>query len=238
MTQRAVPQKPAKPVTAPPLPETLTDAQRERRERIIAAGLALLRHQEHTHIQMRDVAEQADVALGTVYRYFQSKDHLFAEVLSAWARGLRINVERHPLRGTTNVERLTDVLHRSVRAFQTWPQLAKVAMALESSPDPFTQEISARNNGDNNTVFAEALHGLTLDEVSDVVRVAGAVLDLQLRQWVVGRHSIAEVYDRVERAVWMILRFREAEPGGGDGRVARAADVPTPKATAVTGRRF
>lgn len=202
-------QRPTKAVTAPPLPETLTVAQRERRQRIIEAGLALLRTQDHSQIQMRDVAERADVALGTVYRYFQSKDHLFAEVLAAWARRLRTNVERRPLRGSTNAERLTDVLHRSVRAFQVWPQLARVVMALESSSDPFTQEIFARNNGENRAIYAEALQGLPPEIVDEVVRIAGAVLDLQLRQWVVGHHSIAEVYDRLERAVRVILEFRE-----------------------------
>jgi len=204
-----VAQRPPKPVTAPPLPETLTVAQRERRERIIEAGLALLRNQDHTQIQMRDVAERADVALGTVYRYFQSKDHLFAEVLASWARRLRTNVERHPLRGDTNVARLTDVLHRSVRAFQVWPQLARVVMALESSADPFTQEIFARNNGENRAIYAEALVGLPPEVADQVVRIAGAVLDLQLRQWVVGHHSIAEVYDRLDRAIRVVLLFRE-----------------------------
>lgn len=206
-----MPPRNAAPVTAPPLPETLTVAQRERRERIVEAGLALLRHQDHTQIQMRDVAEQADVALGTVYRYFQSKDHLFAEVLHAWARRLRTNVERRPLRGTTNVERLTDVLHRSVRAFQTWPQLARVNMFLETSSDPFTQEIFARNNAENVTVYEDALEGLPAEVVRDVVHIAGAVLDLQLRQWVVGRHSIAHVYDRIDRAVRLVLLFHEPE---------------------------
>jgi AcrR family transcriptional regulator len=206
-----VAQRSPKPVTAPPLPETLTVPQRERRERIIEAGLALLRHQDHTQIQMRDVAERADVALGTVYRYFQSKDHLFAEVLAAWARRLRTNVERHPLRGATNVDRLTDVLHRSVRAFQVWPQLARVVMALESSSDPFTQEIFARNNGENRAVYTEALQDLPPDITDEVIRIAGAVLDLQLRQWVVGHHSIAEVYDRLDQAVKVILLFREPQ---------------------------
>ncbi len=212
MTQRS----PAR-LNAPPLPETLNATQRDRRDRIIAAGLTLLRTQDHRQIQMKDVAGEADVALGTVYRYFQSKDHLFAEVLAAWARQLRTAVERRPLRGTTNAERLTDVLHRSMRAFQSWPQLAKVVMTLEASEDPFTREIFARNNADNTAVFTEAIHGLP-DEVStDVIRVASSVFDLQLRQWAVGHHSMAEVYDRIARAVTVILEFSELAPASTAG---------------------
>jgi AcrR family transcriptional regulator len=144
-----------------------------------------------------------------VYRYFQSKDHLFAEVLAHWAAQLRTNVERRPLRGDTNAERLTDVLHRSMRAFQAWPQLARVVMTLEASEDPFTREIFARNMARNTQIYVEALRDLPPDVAADVVSVASSVFDLQLRQWVVGAQSIAEVYDRIRRAVWVLLEYSE-----------------------------
>ena len=204
MPKRSVPR-----VSAPPLPETLTPSQRERRERIVEAGLSLLRTHEHTQIQMKDVAAQAEVALGTVYRYFQSKDHLLAEALAVWARQLRTQMERRPLAGTTNAERLTDVLHRSMRAFQGWPQLARVVMALESSADPFTREIFARNNAETMAVYAEALEGLPHETAVEVLRVAAAVFDLQLRRWVVGIQSIAEAYDRITRAMQVIFAFHD-----------------------------
>jgi AcrR family transcriptional regulator len=199
-------------VTAPPLPDTLNASQRERRERIVEAGLALLRNHEHHQIQMKDVAAEAGVALGTVYRYFQSKDHLFAEVLAHWAGQLQANVERKPLRGSTNAERLTDVLQRSMRAFQSWPQLARVVMALEDSGDPFTREIFARNMSRNTQIWMESLQGLPEPIARDVVAVAGSVFDLQLRLWVVGAQSIADVYDRIARAVWLVLEFSERLP--------------------------
>jgi AcrR family transcriptional regulator len=161
---------------------------------------------------MKDVAAEAGVALGTVYRYFQSKDHLFAEVLASWAGQLRTNVERRPLKGQSNAERLTDVLHRSMRAFQSWPQLARVVMALESSEDPFTREIFARNMARNTDIYVEAVQGLPDDVTADLVRVAASVFDLQLRQWVVGSQSIADVYDRIARSVWLLLEFSERLP--------------------------
>ncbi|MDA8045327.1 MAG: TetR/AcrR family transcriptional regulator [Actinomycetota bacterium] len=207
-----MPKRSAPKVTAPPLPESLSAAQRERRERIIEAGLALLRTHDHTQIQMKDVAGEAGVALGTVYRYFQSKDHLFAEVLAHWAARLQTNVARRPLKGTTNAERLTDVLHRSMRAFQSWPQLARVVMALESSEDPFTREIFARNMSRNTEVYVAAVQGLPDEVTRDVVSVAASVFDLQLRRWVMGSQSIADVYDRITRAVWIVLEFSERQP--------------------------
>jgi len=53
-------------VSTPPLPETLSDTQRERRDRIVESGLRLLRTNDHHQIQMKDVAADAGVALGTV----------------------------------------------------------------------------------------------------------------------------------------------------------------------------
>ena len=59
-------------------------AQRERRKRILDATLALASRGGYDAVQMRTVAERADVALGTLYRYFPSKIHL---LVSALVRG-------------------------------------------------------------------------------------------------------------------------------------------------------
>src|SRR5712671_3483232 len=109
----------------------LTRAQHDRRDRIIDAGLALLADRDYDKIQVKDVAERANVALGTLYRYFSSKEHLFAEVLVVWAASLRTNISRNPLKASTDAERLTEVYHRSVRAFQRQPSLARLIATLE-----------------------------------------------------------------------------------------------------------
>ena len=194
-------------IESPPLPQDLTPSQQARRSRIIAAGLALLRDSEYEKIQMRDVAVEAGVAIGTVYHYFQSKEHLFAEVLAEWAVSLRGHVERAPLKGTTPTARLQEVLRRSVRAFQSWPQLVRVLMTLEASTDPFASEIFSGMNGSIQTIWAEPLAGLPDDVVDIVIKVVGATLDLLLRQWVMGRLSINEVYAQLDRAVAVLLEF-------------------------------
>ena len=51
-------------------------AQRERRKRILDATLAQASKGGYDAVQMREVAERADVALGTLYRYFPSKIRL------------------------------------------------------------------------------------------------------------------------------------------------------------------
>src|SRR3954447_16261722 len=59
--------------------------QLARRQRIVESALRALESREYEQIQIRDVALTAEVALGTLYRYFSSKEHLYAAVLQEWA---------------------------------------------------------------------------------------------------------------------------------------------------------
>src|SRR5690242_20783392 len=66
-----------------------SEAQRERRKRILDATLAIASKGGYEAVQMRAVAERADVAVGTLYRYFPSKVHL---LVSALGRDRKSNV--------------------------------------------------------------------------------------------------------------------------------------------------
>src|SRR5579884_3629276 len=56
----------------------LTRAQQARRQRVVDSAMTLALEGGYDAVQMRDVAARAHVAMGTVYRYFSSKDHLLA----------------------------------------------------------------------------------------------------------------------------------------------------------------
>src|SRR5260370_7119613 len=72
-----------------------SEAQRERRNRILDATLALASKGGYDAVQMRAVAERADVAVGTLYRYFPSKVHLLVSALSREFE--QIQSKRNPL---------------------------------------------------------------------------------------------------------------------------------------------
>lgn len=193
---------------APSTGEGLTDRQQARRERVIDAALSLSRRRPFDQIQVKDVAQEAGVALGTLYHYFSSKDHLFAEALVRWATALESDVDRRPLRGGTAPQRLTEVLHRSVRAFQQQPNLAKLVTTLEVSSDPFAVEIISRLDQSISAVYASALAGTGLDEgtVQAMVRVVDMTLAGLLRLWTAGRLPILDVYDRLDQTVALLFR--------------------------------
>lgn len=185
-----------------------TAAQKARRQAVVDAGLRLLADRDYEQIQVKDVAEEANVALGTVYHYFSSKEHLFAEVLIAWANRLGPNISRNPLRGRTDVERLTEVFHRSVRAFQRQPQLARLVAALETSSDPYASEVLTRLGDATTTVYASAMRDVDEERAQAIVRVLDAVLASGLRSWSAGHMAIREVNDRLTEAIALLLRPR------------------------------
>ncbi len=199
----------------PASPNVLTVNQLARRERVIEAGLVLLERRQYEQIQVKDVAEEAGVALGTVYHYFSSKEHLFAEVLVKWAATLRTSLTRRPLVGDTPRQKLTEALHRSARAFQHQPQLARLVASLQLSTDPFAAEILDRLNETTTSVYLELLDELDVDLARTIVRTADAVFDSLLRSWSAGRLSVAGLYDYLTEAV--ALLFGAVEVDGRPG---------------------
>jgi TetR/AcrR family transcriptional regulator, cholesterol catabolism regulator len=189
----------------PASPSALTATQLARRQSIVDASLVLLERNEYDRIQMKDVAEEAGVALGTLYRYFSSKEHLFAEVLVKWAATLRSSLTRRPPSETTPQERLRVALHRSVRAFQHQPQLARLIASLELSSDPFATEILERLDQATTGVYMELLEGIDPVRSRKIVRTMEAVLDSQLRSWSSGRLPITGVYDYLNDGIDLIF---------------------------------
>ena len=201
-------------------PSPRTEAQQARRDRIVDAGLTLLGERDFDKIQVKDVAEAANVALGTVYHYFSSKEHLFAEVLVRWAGTLRTNISRNPLRGTTDAQRLTQVMNRSVRAFQRQPSLARLVATLETSADPFATEILDRLARTTNDIYVEAIQDVDRATAQRIVTVVDAVLASRLRSWTAGRISIAAVTDDLADAI--ALLFDPAPGRAGSRQIARS----------------
>lgn len=193
-------------VTTALLPSELTESQLVRRDRIIDATLALARRRAFDQIQMKDVAEASGVALGTMYQYFSSKDHLFAEALVHWGGLLPDNLHRHPLEGGDPAGRVTEVLHRVVRAFQQQPNLAKLVTALSVSSDPFAVEAISRLDRTTGAVFREALVGLDDRTAESMVRIIDQVMAGTLRLWSAGRMSIDEVVRSLDEMVALLFR--------------------------------
>lgn len=108
------------------------------RERILAAGMALLRAGGFNAISMASVAQTAQVATGTLYRHFPAKADLCAQ-LFRMATEIEVQViaqcSKQP---TTVTARLTDALRTFADRALRGPQ---IAYALIAEPvDPLVDE--------------------------------------------------------------------------------------------------
>jgi TetR/AcrR family transcriptional regulator, cholesterol catabolism regulator len=201
-------------------PARLSSRQAARRQRLLDGALALLEERDYERISVREVAEAAGVALATLYHYFPSKDHLFAEALVQWARNLGPDVTRRPLNGATPAQRLEGALLRAARAFEKRPQLARLLTRFETTDEPFAHEVLARLDATTRDVYLDLLDDLPRDEALRVVRVLDAVFDSSLRAWSSGRATTADLRRAISDAVALLL--------GGD----RANRRPAPGARA------
>src|SRR2546429_8045403 len=102
-----------------------SEAQRERRKRILDATPAIASKGGYEAVQMRTVAERADVALGTLYRYFPSKIHLLVTGLAREFERSLERLGRGKIPGDTPYERVLHVLSRTTRSLQRNPQLTE-----------------------------------------------------------------------------------------------------------------
>jgi TetR/AcrR family transcriptional regulator, cholesterol catabolism regulator len=114
----------------------LTKSQAARRERVVRAALELGAEGGYEAVQMRDVATRAEVALGTIYRYFPSKDSLLLAVMVHWLGDLEQRVSRRPPTGDTTVERIMDVMARALGSMDRDPRLTAAVIGAMTAGDP------------------------------------------------------------------------------------------------------
>lgn len=102
--------------TVPAVPST--PAQHGRYERVLRAAVAVLTAGGEEALQMKDLAQRAEVSLATLYRYFPSKDHVLLAVSAhRYEQALRRVADEGP-HGATVRERVTNHLLREFRAEQ------------------------------------------------------------------------------------------------------------------------
>lgn len=193
-------------------PATLSARQYARRERIIQAGLSLLLERGIDDIQVRDVAERADVAVSTVYRYFASKEHLFAAVFLAWQSSMRSSAPLADGDGIEAAAWLTRIAHLAVRAFELHPHFYAVMVMMSRSTDPHVRAIARLTTLDSQRIFAEPLAGLDAEDRQAIVTVVGSTLNVSLGNWLAGATTIEGVYDTMARVI-RLLRLTPAATG-------------------------
>jgi AcrR family transcriptional regulator len=185
---------------------SLTRSQAARRGRVIAAAMTLASAGGYESVQMRDVAATADVALGTIYRYFSSKDELLAATLVEWSTALEQRLAHRPPRGDTPADQVIDVVARASRAMERNPRLTSALITAVASPDPAVLACQRDVSAIMTNLLGGPLASVDPQLRDEVVRVLAHVWFSALLGWVNGWTTVSGVVDELEIAVRLLLR--------------------------------
>jgi AcrR family transcriptional regulator len=189
--------------------EVLTPVQRQRRQRIVAAAVALAADGGYDAVQMREVALRAEVALGTLYRYFASKEHLLVSALAEHVADLRGRLVERPPRGDDDAARVMDVIKRVTRALQRDPNVIAAMLKSLISSGAGVGEAVVPIGAQMTAIVVSAMrhdNPETVERDRAVAEVIQQVWLASLLFWVAGRAPARQVEEKVERAVLLLLR--------------------------------
>ena len=188
-------------------PELGSAAQRDRRKRILDATLALASKGGYEAVQMRTVAERANVALGTLYRYFPSKIHLLVSALAREFERTQEKLDRTPIPGETPYDRMLYVLGRITRSMQRDPLLTEAMTRAFVFADPSAAVEVNTFARMVERALTRAMHDgePSADDIA-IARVIGDVWLSNLIAWVTRRASANDVSNHLELAARLLLR--------------------------------
>ncbi|MFB7271234.1 TetR family transcriptional regulator [Streptomyces sp. NPDC056244] len=191
--------------SGPPTAATLTVRQEARRRDILTATHQLACRGGFDAVQMREVAEEAGVALGTLYRYFPSKIHLLVATMQDRLDHLHATLRKRPPSADDPAERVAETLMRAFRALQRDPHLAEAMVRAltfaDRSVSREVDEVSRRTTA----IILDAMAPPpsrtppTLEQLS-AIRVIEHTWHATLITWLSGRATIAQVKTDIETA--------------------------------------
>src|SRR3954464_7800768 len=191
-----------------PLP---TEAQRARRRRILQAAAELATEGGFDAVQMREVAERADVALGTLYRYFPSKIHLLVSVLADEMDELHDRLRAASAGPESPADRVFGVLQRAVRALGRNPSLyGAVVRAMMFGDESTTSENAAVSSRMEAIITRAMTYGVGEPTERDtaVARLIGKIWLADILSWLDGRSDVTEMESDLELAVQLLVGRR------------------------------
>lgn len=194
----------------------------ERAKRIVMAAIELAEKGGFEGVRLRDVAAHAEVALGTLYRRFRSKEDLLLAALELQMESLELRFADHALAGLGPPERVHDFFRLTTEGMCSRPHLARalVRAVVAGGPD-LSQRVAAFHDR-LEAMIARALRGNGGGAPPNELerRVGQALVNVwfaSLTGWASGLHDVEAIVEDTRSAADLIL--------GGAARVGSTAPV-------------
>jgi AcrR family transcriptional regulator len=198
-------------------PPRLVASQLRRIRRVVDAAVALAERGGFDAVRLRDVAEASGVALGTLYKYFRSKEEILLFAVNEDMERLEAVMNERPPRGETATERVTEFFARATRGFVRRPDYAQAVLrgAAVSPSSTAVQQAGFHLRLSRMVVAAirdeaPAVQGSLAEPLgSERERRIALVLEhvwfACLLGWVSGLHPVKTVTERMRDTVSLLL---------------------------------
>jgi AcrR family transcriptional regulator len=173
---------------------------------VLDAALRLAERGGFDAVQMRDVATEASVALGTVYRYFTSKERLLLEAMVEEIEALAEQLRSRPPVGDTPTARVIDVLSRATASLQRHPETTGAMVRAQGAAAPDEADVVRRIGDIMTRIITGAMHeGTPSPRDLAVARSLQQVWLSALIGWVGGVDDASRVIADLEAATQLLL---------------------------------
>jgi len=108
----------------------------ERARRIIESTIELAEEGGFEAVRLRDVAARAEVAMGTLYRRFHSKEDLLVAALEQETRSMEERIRQRPPKGETASERAVGFFVLVTRGMLRRPNLSRAMLRAAAAGEP------------------------------------------------------------------------------------------------------
>ncbi len=186
----------------------------ERAKRIVETAMEMAEKDGYDGLRLRELSEKADVALGTVYRRFSSKEEILAAALELMVEQLRDQLKRWMIPGDTPEERLQGFFNVSTNILAQRPRLSAAMLRTVSSGDPELSEKVTRYHGQMTELILAVYRGeFSEDLPSETERSLGELLQHvwfgALVGWTGGMYTTEVVIEQMNAATRLLLRGLE-----------------------------
>jgi AcrR family transcriptional regulator len=207
---------PAAPVEAAPA-TGLAASQLRRMRRIVDEAVTLAEREGFDGVRLRDVAEASGVALGTLYKYFRSKEDILLFAANEEAVKMEEVMCARPPQGDTAIERVTAFFARSTRGLTRRPDFARAVIRAIAAGDPGTAANVAGFHLRTNRQIVAAIRGEAPQTGGDLTETAGTERERALAMvlnhvwfatligWSGGLHPVKTVTERVHQTALLLL---------------------------------
>ena len=197
---------------------------KDRRDKILDVAVALAEEGGFENVRQRDVAANAGVALGTLYKRFRSKEDILMAALERETEVLERRMELNPALGRTPTERVTSFFQIVTKGLCRKPKYARAVLRAMASGEAGVAQTVASYQGRMNGLIIAALRGVGRLSFNDATTAPASKKETRLAfllqqlwfaalvGWSAGLTTQNDVIEQLKGATTLILRGMEGEP--------------------------